>query len=274
MLVSIIVPCYDQAQYLDECLQSVLNQIYQDWECIIVNDGSPDDTEEIALRWLEKDNRFKYYSKPNEGLTKTRNFAISKSKGTYILPLDADNQLLNYFVSEAIAVFEKSEQVGVVHGNAEYFGLKKGLWIIEEFDFQKMLVDNYIDACAIYKKILWEKVGGYDTNLPHKGLEDWEFWLALGKNGVSFYHLKKVTFKYFVDEDSMIKSFTKDMAMDTRYYMIRKYSEEYRFHFYRLYSENKHYRGRLTNKKFVVNMFCKVFFGFSVFKLNSFKIKE
>ncbi|MGL6039433.1 MAG: glycosyltransferase family 2 protein, partial [Soonwooa sp.] len=57
-LISIIVPCYNQSQYLDECLQSVLDQTYQNWECIIVNDGSKDDTEEIALKWIVKDNRF------------------------------------------------------------------------------------------------------------------------------------------------------------------------------------------------------------------------
>ena len=53
-LISVIVPCYNQAEYLDECLQSILDQTYQHWECIIVNDGSPDNTEEIALKWVDK----------------------------------------------------------------------------------------------------------------------------------------------------------------------------------------------------------------------------
>ncbi|WP_374360648.1 glycosyltransferase family 2 protein, partial [Cloacibacterium sp.] len=72
-LISVVVPCYNQAQYLDECLQSVLNQTYQDWECIIVNDGSPDHTEEIAKNWVEKDTRFIYLSKENGGLSSARN---------------------------------------------------------------------------------------------------------------------------------------------------------------------------------------------------------
>ena len=62
-LISVVVPCYNQAQYLDECLQSVLNQTYQDWECIIVNDGSSDNTEKIAKKWVSKDPRFKYLYK-------------------------------------------------------------------------------------------------------------------------------------------------------------------------------------------------------------------
>ena len=60
-LVSIIVPCYNQAQYLDEALQSVLEQSHQNWECIIINDGSTDNTEEISKKWLQLDTRFQYF---------------------------------------------------------------------------------------------------------------------------------------------------------------------------------------------------------------------
>jgi glycosyltransferase involved in cell wall biosynthesis len=92
LLVSIIVPCFEQAQYLDEALLSVLDQTYTHWECIIVNDGSSDNTEEIAKRWVEKDGRFLLINKNNEGVCIARNTAIEKAKGVYILPLDADVQ--------------------------------------------------------------------------------------------------------------------------------------------------------------------------------------
>jgi glycosyltransferase involved in cell wall biosynthesis len=124
IMVSIVVPCYNQAQYLDAALQSVFVQTYANWECIIVNDGSSDTTDEIALDWINKDQRFKYFSKQNEGLGKTRNYGIARSKGLYILPLDSDNQLMKDFTQEAIAVFEKNQDVGVVYGDAEYFGDK------------------------------------------------------------------------------------------------------------------------------------------------------
>lgn len=264
-IISIIIPCYNSESTLETTLESVFNQDFQEWEAIIVNDGSTDATEQIALRWVEKDKRFIYYTKQNEGLTKTRNLGISKSNGTYILPLDSDNQLAPDFVQDAIAVFEKNNDIGVVHGDAEYFGLKKGLWKIGEYNFEKMLVDNYIDACAIYKKTLWEKAGGYDENLPHEGLEDWELWLAFGRLNANFFHLQKITFKYFVAENSMIRSFTPEMARDTRDYMMKKYSKDYRYYFCKLYSENNAFVGKLSNKKYVINIFCKTFFGFSVF---------
>ena len=72
-LVSVVIPCYNQAEYLPETLDSLIAQNYKNWEGIIVNDGSPDNTEEIALAYLEKDQRFKYFSKENGGLSSARN---------------------------------------------------------------------------------------------------------------------------------------------------------------------------------------------------------
>jgi glycosyltransferase involved in cell wall biosynthesis len=74
--ISVIVPCYNQAIYLDECLQSVLDQTHENWECIIVNDGSTDHTEETAKKWTEKDARFIYIYKKNGGLSSARNAGL------------------------------------------------------------------------------------------------------------------------------------------------------------------------------------------------------
>lgn len=104
--ISVVVPCYNQAQYLDECLQSVLNQTYQDWECIIVNDGSPDNTEDVAKSWAEKDTRFIYLSKENGGLSSARNAGIEIAKGEWILPLDADDKIGERYLELAEKEFE------------------------------------------------------------------------------------------------------------------------------------------------------------------------
>jgi glycosyltransferase involved in cell wall biosynthesis len=235
IMVSIVVPCYNQAQYLDAALQSVFVQTYANWECIIVNDGSSDTTDEIALDWINKDQRFKYFSKQNEGLGKTRNYGIARSKGLYILPLDSDNQLMKDFTQEAIAVFEKNQDVGVVYGDAEYFGDKNEIWNVDDYNLNKMLVHNYIDACAIYKKKFWEKVGGYDYNMPYQGHEDWDFWIAFGILNVKFHHLNKVTFKYYVSKNSMIKSFTHEMVLLNQDYIVKKYSRQYHNHYVKLF---------------------------------------
>jgi glycosyltransferase involved in cell wall biosynthesis len=271
-IISIIIPCYNSEFTLQTTLESVISQDFQDWEALIINDGSTDTTEEIALKWVEKDNRFNYFSKQNEGLGKTRNYGISKAKGIYILPLDSDNQLMKDFSREAIDVFEKNNAVGVVYGDAEYFGENTGLWKVAEYDFKKILVGNYIDACAIYRKKLWVAVGGYDEKMPFQGHEDWEFWVALGTLNVEFRHLNKITFRYYVYKYSMIRSFTDEMVFLNQDYIVKKYSNEY----YRYYldvfllaeKKEKDFAEILKSEKFVVNLFLKTFFGFTFFKLN------
>jgi glycosyltransferase involved in cell wall biosynthesis len=276
-ILSIIIPCYNSEATLETTLESVLIQNFQDWEAIIVNDGSTDLTEEIALKWVNQDNRFNYFSKQNEGLGKTRNYGISKAKGTYILPLDSDNQLMKDFSREAIDVFEKNNEVGVVYGDAEYFGDKNGLWKVDQYDLKKILYDNYIDACAVYRKKLVEKVGGYDENMPFQGNEDWEFWLALGALDVKFHHLNKITFKYFVSSVSMIRSFTSEMHQSNKEYIFKKYTKLYQKYYSEIYllynKKEKEYSEKLQSEKFIIDLFCSTFLGFSVFGLYK-KVKK
>jgi glycosyltransferase involved in cell wall biosynthesis len=271
-ILSIIIPCYNSESTLESTLESVISQDFQDWEAIIINDGSTDTTEEIAVRWIKKDSRFKYFAKQNEGLGKTRNYGIAKSKGSYILPLDSDNQLIKDFAREAIAVFENSQEVGVVHGDAQYFGEKDGLWAVAQYDLKKILVGNYIDACAIYRKKLWAEVGGYDENIPHQGHEDWEFWIALGSLNVKFYHLNAITFKYYVSKNSMIRSFTDQMVLLNQDYIVKKHSSQYYSHYLDIFllseKKEKDFSVILKSEKFIINLFCKTFFGFTIFRLN------
>ncbi|GAA3736384.1 hypothetical protein GCM10022422_19320 [Flavobacterium ginsengisoli] len=270
--LSVIIPCYNSEATLELTLNSILNQNFQEWEAIIINDGSKDATEEISIKWTEKDKRFKYFSKENGGLGKARNFGIERAQGIYILPLDSDNLVEENFSRKAISVFEKDLSIGVVHGYAEYFGEKKGLWKIEDFNLQKMLIHNYIDACAIFKKELWQKNGGYDENMPHQGHEDWEFWLALGINNTKFYNLNEITFKYFVAQNSMIRSFSKEMMIANQDYIAKKYCkvyyDEYCKTFFQIKNTNKKIDSKLKSEKFVINLFCYTFFRFKIFKEN------
>ena len=275
-ILSIIIPCYNSESTLESTLESVISQDFQDWEAIVVNDGSTDATEEIALRWVVKDSRFKYFAKQNEGLGKTRNYGITKSNGIYILPLDSDNQLIKDFTQEGITVFERDNEVGVVYGDAEYFGERSGLWKVAEYDFKKILAGNYIDACAIYRKNMWVEVGGYDENMPHQGHEDWEFWIALGVFNVKFHHLNRSTFRYFVSKYSMIRSFTDVMQQSNNDYIFKKYSKQYQKFYsdvYSLYEKNeRQYKENLKSEKFVIDIFLETFFGFTVFE--QYKMKK
>ena len=101
-MVSVIVPCYNQAIYLPEALNSLLAQTYQCWEAIVVNDGSPDETEKVALEYTWKDSRIKYVFKENGGLSSARNKGIELAQGEFILPLDADDIIHPEYMEKAM----------------------------------------------------------------------------------------------------------------------------------------------------------------------------
>jgi len=275
-VLSIIIPCYNTESTLASTLDSVLQQEFQEWEAIIVNDGSPDNLEAVALKYVDRDSRFNYYKKENGGLGSARNFGIKNAKGEFILPLDSDNQIEKNFALDAISIFKNDLSIGVVHGDAEYFGEKTGIWKVEAHNLSEVLVHNYIDACAIYKKSLWEAVGGYDEKMPYQGHEDWEFWISFGSLGVKFHHLNKIAFKYYVSRDSMIRSFTKEMTQANQTYIIAKHATLFHQHYCKMVAKSKNanlkFLKKVKSKRFVVDLFCSTFFGFKCFKTKTDKL--
>jgi len=199
--VSVIVPCYKQAEFLDECIGSVINQTFQNWECIIVDDGSPDNTEEVSKEWCKKDSRIKYYKKINEGVSKARNYGISLAASKYILPLDADDKIGRQYMELALQCFQKDNNVKVVYCRAKYFGKKRGIWRLPEYSYKKLLTTNIIFCSAFFPKIEWERIGGYDVNMV-EGFEDWEFWINMLSKDVEVKRIDSVQFYYRIRRDS------------------------------------------------------------------------
>lgn len=234
-VVSIIIPCYKSEATVEETLKSVLEQKFESWEALIINDGSPDNIESIALKWTDKDERFKYYKKENGGLGSARNYGIERALGEYILPLDSDNKIRPLFVKSAVHIFEGKTEIGVVYGDAMKFGAVNELWEIGEFDILKMLHHNYIDACCLLRKSIFDKLGLYDENIPYQGHEDWELWLRIIKSKFQFYYHKKISFDYRVTNDSMIRSFNREMLFDNELYIKKKHSELYQKFYSKLY---------------------------------------
>lgn len=176
-VISVIVPCYNQAIYLPEALQSVLEQEFQDWECIIVNDGSSDNTEEIAKEWEEKDKRFRYIYKPNSGVADARNQGIKEALGEYILPLDGDDKIGSRYIADALSIFHKNPTVKLVYSDVILFGSKNQELKTAEYNYEDMLTENHISVSGIFRKDDFIYVGGYNRNMI-EGLEDWDFWLS------------------------------------------------------------------------------------------------
>lgn len=91
--ISIIIPCYNQQEFIDRCIDSVVEQSFTNWECVLINDGSTDKTEDFCQKWVEKDSRIKLFNKQNGGLSSARNAGIEKAIGTHLLFLDSDDRL-------------------------------------------------------------------------------------------------------------------------------------------------------------------------------------
>ncbi|AQW97094.1 glycosyltransferase family 2 protein [Elizabethkingia anophelis] len=186
-LISVIVPCYNQAEYLDECLHSILYQTYQNWECIIVNDGSPDNTEEIALKWVDKDIRFRYIKKKNGGLSSARNAGLQEIKGDWIQLLDCDDFIDEKKFQEVIET-SKIGQVDLIITNFLIF--KGGKYLQgyemkrEYFTFENILTRWDVGFtipihCPIIKS---EKIKNIRFNEKVKVKEDWLFWIEVFKH--------------------------------------------------------------------------------------------
>ncbi|TGV04420.1 glycosyltransferase family 2 protein [Flavivirga rizhaonensis] len=228
--VSIIVPCYNQAHYLGEALQSVLNQTFSNWECIIVNDGSPDDTEKIANEWCEKDDRFKYLYKDNGGLSNARNAGIKISKGTFILPLDADDMIDEVFVETLLPQLHTDKSLAIVSCFSKFFIDNKNN-IVNELKpkgdtYHYLLHVNQLVATSLYRKSCWEEVGGYDEQMK-TGFEDWEFWLAITKQGWKYKVVESYLFYYRKAKKSMLVDTINNHFETNKEYIIKKHNEIY-----------------------------------------------
>ena len=107
-IISVIVPCYNQGQYLAEALDSVLSSTLQDWECIIVNDGSTDNSADVAKRFVERDSRFRMLYQQNAGPSAARNHGVNESTGEFILFLDGDDKIESEYISSGVSSPSKS----------------------------------------------------------------------------------------------------------------------------------------------------------------------
>lgn len=200
-LVSIIVPCYNQAQFLPEALDSVLAQTYQNWECVIVNDGSADNTDHVANEYCERDSRFKYLRQENLGVSMARNNGIKVSHGEFILPLDGDDMIAQTYVEKALSIFDCCPDIKLVYCKARLFGTLECEWDLPKYDYDELLWNNMIFCSAMYRRKDYNQTGGYNPNMQ-EGLEDWDFWLSLLKKDDVVYCIEDHLFFYRKHGDS------------------------------------------------------------------------
>lgn len=197
-LVSVIIPAYNYAHYLPFTLDSVKMQSLSDWECLIIDDGSTDNTKQVSEKYTNTDTRFKYYYKNNGGLSSARNYGMEHAKGKYILFLDADDLIETNNLSHLSSFLEQQEECAVFgkfikffdDGTADYpwyqdYNYTTGL----QDDFQQRLIGkNSLPPCAPLSplKVIKDNHLLFDENLT--SYEDWDFWLRLSRCCKFVYH--------------------------------------------------------------------------------------
>lgn len=212
-LVSIIIPCYNQAHFLDEALQSVFDQTYANWECIIVNDGSTDNTKEIAKKWDERDSRFFYSYQENGGLSSARNTGLNIANGDYIQFLDADDCLHHFKFQESLELVKQYNADLIITNYVACIGDKNIIipprFILQEdcFNFESVVFKwDYEFAIPIHCALFNAKYFK-DFRFPIylKAKEDWIMWITIFKSMPSTSFINKPYAIYRDHENSMTK---------------------------------------------------------------------
>lgn len=206
-LVSVIVPAYNYAHFLPDTLQSIQEQSYPHWECIVVDDGSTDNTRNIVAEFVKADERFKYIFQKNKGLPGARNTGIKEACGKYIQFLDADDMIEANKLADHVSFLIKHPDVDIVYAEARYFSDEhpdklfydincenipwmpkvsgKGKTILTE-----LLKKNFMPVNSpMVRREVFDNLGLFDETL--KSHEDWELWLRCANQGKSFVFLDR-----------------------------------------------------------------------------------
>lgn len=210
VLVSVIVTNYNYAHFLADALESVKNQNLDNWECIIIDDGSKDNSKIVAEKFTTDDSRFRYIFQQNQGLAASRNNGMAIASGKYFQFLDADDKICKHKLGEQAMFLEQHPDVDIVYGNYAYFETenpsllftsktKNKQDIVEQasgngfFMLNKLLVNNFtVVSAPLIRRSIVDKGIKFDTS--YNTFEDWKFWIECA---IANYH-----FKYLPEPDT------------------------------------------------------------------------
>ncbi len=257
--VSVIIPCYKQGEYLEEAVQSVLGQTYQDFEIVVVDDGS---TDEETIQILEKYNQPKttLIRTSNQGLANARNNGIEACTGKYILPLDADDKIGSTYLEKAIHVLEANESIGIVYCKAEFFGEATGAWELPAYRFPDILLDNMIFCTAMFRRSDWAKVNGYNPNMIY-GWEDYDFWLSLIELGREVFCIPETLFFCRKRSSSMTTIMRREHYTYSYTQLFRNHPKLYTDNITVLFEERLDLRAKLDHAQRLIKVMELIKFG-------------
>jgi glycosyltransferase involved in cell wall biosynthesis len=228
-LISIVIPCYNDLKFIEQSVQSALNQTYENIEVILVDDGSDSATKTVLKRIEPTISTL--ITQDNQGQSVARNVGIRAAKGEYILVLDSDDFFEPTFCEKALPFFFKKTDIKIVtcQANLLFDNGFSTLSIPRGGTISDFMYFNEAFGSTIFKKSDWEKVNGYDE-IMRKGFEDWEFYIRVVKDGGCVFVLQEVLFNYRKRNDSTTKR-ANTIKYELLYYIYTKHQELYKNHF-------------------------------------------
>lgn len=204
MKISVIIPCYNYGKYIWEAVNSVLSQSLQDFEVIIVDDGSSDEETKKILDDINHP-KIKLIRTANQGLAMARNTGIKESRGEYICCLDADDKIAPEYLEKSCAILDTDieKKIGFINPWVQLFEDSNEIWKTGDYNLGKLALHNEVAVASVFRKEVWEKVGGYNPNMK-EGYEDWNFWISVCSIGYIWKNIKEPLFYYRVRNNSMI----------------------------------------------------------------------
>ncbi len=199
--VSVLVPCFNDGEFIRETIDSILAQTLQDFEIIVVDDGSTDPHTRRTLKDLPGE-RITVLRTENHGLPAARNHAARNAGGEFFCAVDADDKLAPEWLEKAARVLDQRPDVAFVSHWLETFGDERWTWQPERCDLPSLLARNAVNGAALVRRTAYDAVGGYDESM-REGCEDWDFWLRLVEHGLQGAIIPEVLFYYRRRSDSM-----------------------------------------------------------------------
>jgi glycosyltransferase involved in cell wall biosynthesis len=257
--ISIIIPCYNSGDYLPDAIASV--ELYQnpdDYEVIIINDGSTDQKTLVLLKQLEL--RHIVIHQDNKGPAAARNAGVNVSNADYLLFLDSDNKIRPNYIKLGIELLKAERDLDILYGNPHFFGdIGKRLFVPQDFEMNVLIAGNYIDMCAVIRKSVWEKLNGFDEDRILIRHEDWDFWIRAGAAGFKFYHIKETLFDYRVRKNSLMGELDNNRFQQILVYLYNKHTSLFIKSFQHFKTENLIYQNDKSQpfRSFVKYLYLK-----------------
>lgn len=224
-LISVVIPCYNDGIYLPETIEHLHKQTLQDFEIIIVNDGSTDDATLKILGELPKQN-IAVLHKENGRMSSARNYGVGCASGIFIAALDADDYFHPSFFEKAISILKNDSNVAVITSHIQMFGEFSKVSKPRGGNENNFLFSNQCPACAMVRKSCWDEVGGYDEKMIY-GYEDWEFYIRITQKGWRVHVIPERLLFYRQTKKSMHANATLTHRKELVDYIVEKHKNWY-----------------------------------------------